>query len=59
MLESSLSSAPASLSDLLVSLLLFLSWSLKLRSGRGWGRNPHAVSASVCQAWSSVFLYLL
>ena len=39
-LASSLSSAPALLSDLLVSLLLFLSWSLKLRSGQGVGPEP-------------------
>ena len=42
---SPLSSAPTSLSDLLVSLLLFLPWSLKSPAGQGWGRDPHAVCA--------------
>lgn len=40
MLESSLSSAPALLSDLLVSLPLFLSWSLKSPAGQGVGQEP-------------------
>lgn len=40
MLKSPLSSAPTLLSDLLVSLLLFLPWSLKSPAGQGVGQEP-------------------